>query len=630
MRSRFNSLRSQGRARTESNPVFHLWIARLLLGVSLLGLAFGPRLASAHGLLELSFPPPLSILDKSLEQMQFWFNEPVSKYTIEVLDANEQRVDLADAAPLNGSSSAFVVSLKPGLAEGRYTARWEVVTPSDGHTTSGFVPFIIGEPATLPGNVALVTEASTGGVLGVVARWLVAMAAVVVTGSLAFVPLMLAPSLRLLEHIARSPGNPETETSDPTTLSSDTIMPVIVSALRRLLDTVGAALILLAVGSVFLLLVETDTGGWAITEWLTKTRRGTLWLIRSGLTVAIAVGVAIQMNSVRAQGWTIVGRWWSWALLTALSAGILAVHGLGSHSYALVTPVVVATASDFLHLVAAALWVGGLVQIMLSLLPALAPLGGPPRTRLLAALVPRFSVLAGSSVAIIAITGIYQAIGLQEVRDLGELTQAVRALPERAWGQALLIKTGLFILVLPLAAFNLLVVRPRLVQLATRLDVAGRQVAARLRLHFRRAVLGEVALVTLILVAVGVLVGNTPTTTAKEGFLPEGWFRPIILEAQAEGVSGRLVLSAIDGTNLIRYDLLLTGANGESVPRDTEVLLRMRSLAPDTGTIEEPLFKSGGGRFWNLLESLGSDGSWEITALVRRPQHEDVQLTYRQ
>lgn len=623
------------------------WFLALLSIVALLTFAArSPRAVSAHAELMQSDPPAQSVLSRPPARVQLFYSEPVEPRSIEVVVLNAQRqpVDQGDAAVAVGAPDAVTLTLNPGLPDGVYTIQWRVTSTVDGHTTRGLAPFTVGDPGAAPATIAPVAGASSGGVAGVIARWLTVLAALALTGSFLFVPAMLLPALRLLDRNAagdtgarrapreRQSGGSAFLQAAATPAERADLPPANAAeqagaaAIDRLLRLCGGLLALLASGAVLLMLVEADVAtpgglsdalGRPLWDWLTDTRRGTLTLIRLALIVAVALGLMLITRLVRARGRAAIERWWPWAALALLGAGMLLVQSLGSHSAALRSGEGIATTVDFVHLLAVALWVGGLIQFGLAVLPALAPLGGPPRTRLLAGLIPRFSLLAGAGVAVIVVTGIYQT-----VRLLG----GISALTDQAWGRSLLVKLALFVPLLGLAAFNLLVVRPRLTRLAGRMDRAARETAAALRTHFRRALLAEAALAAVILLVVGVLIGNSPGRVATD--LPAGPFRPFILDTEAEGMRGTLTLSP-GRVGLNRFDLNVATAARQAVSNDSRVVLRISTLDQDTGIAEATTRALGGGRFTTTGSHLSTVGFWEVAAIVRRPNGDEVRLPFQ-
>src|SRR5690606_22844266 len=106
-------------------------------------------------------------------------------------------------------------------------------------------------------------------------------------------------------------------------------------------------------------------------------------------------------------------------------ATALASHAAGAR----VAPTL-AIAVDTLHLVAAALWIGGLFQLCL-LLPSALRLSREKRSEMLRAVVPRTSAVFVPTVAVLVATGIFSA---------WEQVGTFEALFSTAHGQSLLLK----------------------------------------------------------------------------------------------------------------------------------------------------------------------------------------------
>src|SRR5262249_45180677 len=145
------------------------------------------------------------------------FSEAVDAKAIEVqvLDVKRQRVDKGDAAVVPGTSDTVSISLAEGLGQGVYTIRWKMVSAVDGHITKNLIPFTVGDPGAVPDAAATTpgfeAGSSSGGVAGVVARWLTLLSSLVLTGLFLFVPLMLAPALRLLNRFDEGEAAVSTE-----------------------------------------------------------------------------------------------------------------------------------------------------------------------------------------------------------------------------------------------------------------------------------------------------------------------------------------------------------------------------------------------------------------------------------
>ena len=111
-----------------------------------------------------------------------------------------------------------------------------------------------------------------------------------------------------------------------------------------------------------------------------------------------------------------------------------------------------AEAMDWLHLAAVSVWGGGLIVLSASVLPGLLR-AGPEAAPLTAVMARRFSTAAGMAVFVVLATSLYGAWV-----NVGGLA----ALPGTPYGRLLIGKTGLFVLLMGLGAFNRYVSVPRL------------------------------------------------------------------------------------------------------------------------------------------------------------------------
>ncbi|HEX9445636.1 MAG TPA: CopD family protein, partial [Candidatus Binatia bacterium] len=228
------------------------------------------------------------------------------------------------------------------------------------------------------------------------------------------------------------------------------VLPPGENPLRRKL--LSAALILLpafllaaALGLV-LQGAKLQGGGWPALEilgrYLTRTQSGKIWLWRELYAAALLLLLLAfreGANPARVAGW-----------LFALALPLVASRSLMSHAAAVRDNALLAVAADAAHLVATALWAGGLPALFWALRDSRRrrpPLAWAAET------VARFSRLALASVALLVTTGLYQS--------WVEL-QSWSALFATAYGRVLLLKLALFLPMLALGAVNLFSTKPNL------------------------------------------------------------------------------------------------------------------------------------------------------------------------
>lgn len=125
----------------------HLGSLRLWFAAAVVLAAAGP--AHAHGVLERSDPAPNAALSTPPQQIVLYFSEPADPaFTrVDVLDGTGGR--MSQSATFSSDRRRAIVALPP-VPVGVYTVRWRAVWPSDGHTTSGFFLFAVGQAAPGP------------------------------------------------------------------------------------------------------------------------------------------------------------------------------------------------------------------------------------------------------------------------------------------------------------------------------------------------------------------------------------------------------------------------------------------------------------------------------------------------
>ena len=177
--------------------------------------------------------------------------------------------------------------------------------------------------------------------------------------------------------------------------------------------------------------------GGVINIVLTQTHFGQAWMIRGGLIVVLAVCLALQARTGRhAAGW--IGLL---AAATFVAALAWAGHGAATEE---VPFDAIHLPADILHLLAAGVWLGGLLPLCIFLAQACRD-AGPPAVAVARAATLRFSVLGLTCVGTLIVTGIV---------NTWFLAGSVAALLGTLYGQLLLLKILLFATMIAAAGIN--------------------------------------------------------------------------------------------------------------------------------------------------------------------------------
>ena len=570
----------------------------LVLVWAMLGLLLPGDTAFAHANLARASPAPNSVLDEPPSRVATWFTEPIesSLSEIQVLDAQGSRVDDGDSLVDANDPLAMSVGLGP-IPEGTYTVAWKNVSTVDGHRVRGSFVFSVGEPIAAapleaPGEPLFQSPAEP------FVRWVVLVSVLAMVGGLTFDLLVSRPVL-----LSRR--------SEP---SVSRVGAALASrSLRLMLLAVGlfvaasiAQLILNAAAAHEVSLLGTvGSPLWSI---LKDTDWGRLWLWRIGLSLAFLAALAVLLaESRRGRPDEATERWAVGARLLALGfgAGILLTLSLTSHGAATAGVRSAALFSDYLHLFASAFWVGALFHLAPGVPLVLRSLPPGQRRAFLAGLVPRFSTVAGLSVAVLIVTGIFGAWAQVTV---------VEALAT-PYGITLVVKVMLVALLLVLGAVNLLWVRPGLAKGTER----GR--------WLKRLVAGEAALGIVVLASVGVLTSLEPArqVAAREGI---GVSDSLVFQDTVEGTSITLEIEpATVGPNT--FTVTLEDRLGNPIATASDVSLRLAYLDADLGEETAPAVSMGDGTYVLSQSMLSIAGAWQVEIIVRRPDAFDARTAFR-
>jgi putative copper export protein len=372
---------------------------------------------------------------------------------------------LADPAHrLGGNERALVISLGPSLPRGAYTVRWRAVS-NDGHLISGVLAFAVGTGSPRP----FPTLSAGGG----------PSAAAMLLRLVFLAGVLLAGGAALAGRVLLGPARGPVESA-----------------------VAGVGFALVAGGGFGLLALEPAAEA---------TRFGR---VTESAAIAALVGVAAALASLTIAPLRLVS--------SALAVAVLAAPTLAGHSVDPRRGGALVALADAVHVVGAALWIGGLALFVL--------VRGKARTRLRRRLPP---------LALFALT----------LLGIGAIPRAIAAFPSlddvvgTGYGRAVLVKTGLLVAVLAVAWMN-----------RRRLRSAG--------------VWAELALVAGVVGAVAVLTDLSPPVRSRAAVAAEAPPAPppadaVVLAGQADDVAIGFAASQLGKQVRVRVTAL--GPDGRGV-----------------------------------------------------------------
>ena len=539
----------------------------LACAAALVSVVLGAENAAAHATLARSDPPAGATMAEPPGSIRLWFTEPLeSRYTrAELLDGAGGVVAGVDSAIAPSDDHALIVTIPTDLADGAYTVAWRTLSAADGHTLQGYFGFRVGA-GVVAGNVPAVASPTASEVLRSLTR---ALALIGLAALLAIAPVslgVLGPAARVVPGLGARLG-------------------------PRLRHYAVAVASLAIVGSLAALIAqaaaiapETSLPE-AIAQTLTETRYGQLWGWRLLGLLIVAAAVAIACWGRAA--------WRCRALIVATLAGLVTPvpFSLVSHAAAQDVGAAAAVAADALHLLAAAIWGGGLFLLATVLAPALRFQPSAGRREAWRVAIPRFSALAVAAWGTLILSGLYSA-WLQ--------VGSIAALTETPYGRTLLLKGALLVGVLVLAAFHFL------------LGWRGNSTVPAGRVGLTLA--AEALLVVAVLLVVGRLIGQEPAREVLASRSPGELSVPLLFEADAGGRTGRLAISP----GAVGVNAFALTVDEPALPDDSEAVLRFGFAGREMGVQELALPATGPNRFQADGPELSVAGEWRLTAVVRK------------
>ena len=413
--------RSNSSLRSSAPSWWRAWLALAVLA----GLLAAPAPVVAHAELIGSDPLPNASLVDGPEAVSMTFSEPIdaANASVRLLDAQLRPLDGVGAVIVDGAGTVARVEL-PSLEAGTYTVSYQVVSTVDGHATAGIFAFVVdptgaqAPPASPPTSVSPSVDG-----WAVAARWLALLAAVVGLGSLV-----------TWWHA----GRPTLQAQAP---KADRRPP------WRLVAGAGAAtLIGLA---IYLALAARPIGGPADGlpfDVVAPFGWSPFAIVMRVSLLTCLVAALVALAAAARRGRT-DDRW-----LVGLVGGSLAVSLAGmsaaGHAASLGGPLNAAV--DWLHLVAAAAWLGGLPAVYA--LAARARTAGGSSRSAAGEMLRRHGRLALVAGPLVVLTGLANSPLV-----LGTSRELVAS----SYGNLLLVKALLVSIALAIGAVNHLVLRGR-------------------------------------------------------------------------------------------------------------------------------------------------------------------------
>ncbi|GAA1937940.1 CopD family protein [Nocardioides hwasunensis] len=559
--------RRGGAVRALSRVLSPAVVVALLLPLAALLVLGSASPAAAHATLVGTDPVEGAVLDTAPEQVTFTFDEAVIGVPagIQVFDATGAEV----AATASVRKAQLVVDLDGEVDEGTLVVVWRLVS-ADGHPISGSLSFSVGAPSDVVDVPTVSTDASTNAPLHLgVARWLGYVGLLLAAGLAAFSVLFL-PADRAHDGSRRR-------------LRTAARAAAVVGALAC---WVGVPMI-----ALYQLGLPPSALGRAST-WSALAAGEYVVPAMVVLGLALAVGAMPRAAPDRRRT----------ALVLAGCALSLAAPSVTGHTRA-ATPQALVIGVDVLHLLAGALWLGGLVAIGLVLADLAA------RDDSGALVLARFSACASGVLALLVVTG--TVLAWRIAGSWGELVDS-------GYGGLLLVKVVVVLVAVAIAAWNRFSLLPRLRDATRRAERRGTASV------LVRTSLAEAGVLVAVLLVTGFLVDRSPEPDAT----PSASAAPGDASGESVWLGGIIAEVGLDplGVGPATVTITMTDPDGAPAEGYEAPRISLSTAEVDLGEIE--LRNLGPGIYAGDLV-MPTGGTWEAQVSLRTTEFDNPVKTVR-
>lgn len=563
--------------------------------------------ASAHANQLRANPQPNQVLDATPERVIVWFTEPIEPAFSQISVLNTAGAEMAtgDTVVDPTEPQAMWRALSP-LANGTYTVVWRNVSTIDGHRVIGSYLFAVGEPIGTGATVDAAAQPFLQSPADPFIRWTAYLAIAVIVGGLMF-------EMFIVSNLLASPTAPSNSTALARRISTRA---------ARLMLAAGAALIAAQLAQLTqqtALLSDGSAASWVgqLPSVALDSAWGINWSMKTAAAV-VATALILLAHRLRQTHMfddpadpeddanilmtdSLFG-----ALAFAAGLAYLVLVSLSSHNAAAPEDIRwLAIIGDATHIIAASVWVGGLLYLLVSASAVLTSSNRHDATRFLLAASLRFTPLAVVAAAALFASGIM--IALVQVAVPDALTTP--------YGIVVAVKAALAVPLVAIAIYNM-------VSLSRRL---WSNTGATTKL--RNSVVAEIAIAVCALLAAGWLASLEPARQYAErngiGISDAATQREVIdgatIEVNVEpGTVGANVLS-----------VSISDGDGSPFNAIAHVRARVRYLDSEFGEPFMTLPQTSDGVWSSDAIQLGISGAYQVEANIARTDAFDSNVAFR-
>ncbi|MGD8707634.1 MAG: CopD family protein [Nitrosopumilaceae archaeon] len=548
-----------------------------LFMISLVILSISIPFAFAHPFTEETNPSSAVNAPVGITEVTVIYSEPIELdfSSLKVLDSNGDQIDNKDSQYFQGENSLIVTT--PPLESGVYTVTSKVLSKVDGHLVDDAFIFGVGDVIVEKDDgqksiyeILFFPEAGSRfpGLVG---------QTMVLGGIIASMLIWGTQNKSLIRK--------EIEKVD-------------IFHHGKLMTLTGIGLMLVFASNIAMLAVQTlrlETSAFDAIQ----TTFGTSWLIRMVFTI-ILLGIWFWMDRKKQ-----ISKKHHIPMLV-LSLALIGTSTMIGHGAA--SGEIAAVVLDYVHNLVAAIWIGGIIYFVFTLLPALSKLDTSAREKLTLVMIPRFSIAFTIAIGIVIISGPTLMWLLES--DVGVISESI-------YGKLIITKIVIAVIMVGLGGFFQFKV-----QRSGENSINSKSISVHRRL--KRSLKIDAALGIILLGVVALLANGT---------LPAGEIQKV--EAQEVSYDFRTIefsesakydieiIPFTSGTNTIQVKV--SDFENNILPDADEIKVKISNPQRNISPIEVPLEKvaqdeNSPSKFQGEL-TFGFSGEWQTEVEIHREEN---------
>ncbi len=546
--------------------------------ISLIILSISIPYASAHPFTEETNPSSAANAPVGITEVNVIYSEPIELdfSSLKVLDSNGDQIDNKDSKYFQGENSLIVTT--PPLESGVYTVTSKVLSKVDGHLVDD--AFIFGV-----GNV--IVEKDDGQPKSIYEILFFPEAGSRFPGLVGQTMVLGAIIASMLVWGTQNKS-----------LIRKEIEKVDIFHHGKLMTLTGIGLMLVFASNIAMLAVQTlrlETSAFDAIQ----TNFGTSWLIRMVFTI-ILLGIWFWMDRKKQ-----ISKKHHIPMLV-LSLALIGTSTMIGHGAA--SGEMAAVVLDYVHNLVAAIWIGGIIYFVFTLLPALSKLDTTAREKMSLVMIPRFSIAFTIAIGIVIISGPTLMWLLES--DVGLISESI-------YGKLIIAKIVIAIIMIGLGGFFQFKI-----QKSGENSINSKSISVHRSL--KRSLKVDAALGIILLGVVALLANGT---------LPAGEIQKV--EAQEVSYDFRTIefsesakfdieiIPFTSGTNTIQVKV--SDFDNNKLPDADEIKVKISNPQRNISPIEVPLEKvtqdeNSPSKFQGEL-TFGFSGEWQTEVEIHREEN---------